>query len=205
MKKQLQQIILTTMLSVCIGLSNQVSAQTFWTNLNSPNTARYYAIAHDGTKMYASNGLAGSPYAQFYYKQGACAWNAITMSGVSTATSFNNIYCTSAGNLIAIGSQGATTVAFRSTDNGSTWTQSTYSLTGFNPGIVEDASGNIYIYNEVGTNISFVKSTDDGVTFSSPNPTFNIKYLTATGNTLYAVKSGVSVWNVHKSTDGGAT
>jgi photosystem II stability/assembly factor-like uncharacterized protein len=189
---------LTLLVCSCI-----IQAQSFWSNLNSPTGHRYYAVSHDGSKFFSSNGFGGASFAQLTLKQGAGTWNPVTMSGFTTTTTFNNIYCAANGNLIVTGSQGSSGVVFKSTNDGTTWAQSSYTLTGFNQNILEDASGNIYIYKIGGTGVSFVKSTDGGSTFSAPNATFNTNFMAISGNTLYALQSGVSVWNVYKSTDGG--
>jgi len=182
-----------------VGVMN---AQTYWTNLNSPNNCSYYAVAHDGSKMYASNGTLGSG-GQFFYKLGAAPFNSVAVT-INSLTSVNNILCLANGNLLVTGQQSFTVpVAYLSTDNGSTWTQSTATLTGYNQNIVQDAAGNVYVYNNaLGSTVR--KSTDNGAIFANASGTFAIKALAVTGNTLFACGTNGG-WNIWKSTDGAAT
>lgn len=189
---------LFTLLSVLM-IGHFSNGQTFWTNLNSPTSANYYAIAHDGSKMFGSNGILGS-FGQFYYKAGAGSWNTVTVS-IDAATSVNNINCLVNGDLLMTGSQSFTLpVVYRSVDNGSNWTQSAATITGFNQNIIQDAAGNVYVYNySSGSTIS--KSSDNGATFAVANGSFQVKGLAVTGNTLYACGTNGG-WNIWKSTDG---
>lgn len=178
-----------------------LNAQTYWTNLNSPNNCSYYAVSHDGSKIWANNGILGS-FGELYYKVGAGTFSAVAVT-INSVTSLNNINCLANGNLLITGSQIITPVAYLSTDNGSTWTQSTCTLTGFNQNIIQDASNNVYVYNySAGSTVS--KSTDNGVTFANASGTFAVKGLAVTGNTLFACGNN-SGWNIWKSTDGAVT
>ena len=189
-----------TLFSV-LFVAGAMNAQSFWTNLNSPSNCTYYSVAHDGSKMFACNGNVGG-IGQFYYKQGAAPFNSVAVT-INTITSLNNINCLANGNVLITGNQGTVPVVYRSVDNGSNWTQSTASLTGFNQNIIQDAAGNVYLYNyALGSTIS--KSTDNGGTFAAIGGTFAVKWMAATGNTLFACGTN-SGWNIWKSTDGAAT
>lgn len=190
-----------TLFSVLFS-TGAIYAQSYWTNLNSPNNCSYYAVSHDGSKIWANNGMLGNG-GQLHYKQGAAPFNTVAVT-INSLTSVNNILCLANGNLVVTGQQSFTVpVVYRSTDNGSNWTQSTATLTGFNQNILQDAAGNVYVYNyALGSTIS--KSTDNGGTFAAIGGTFAVKWMAATGNTLFACGTN-SGWNIWKSTDGAAT
>lgn len=179
-----------------------IQAQTFWTSLNSPTNCSYYAVAHDASKMVASNGSLGWAGERFYLKLGAGAWGTVAVT-INSVTSLNNINCLVNGDLLLTGSQGTVPVVYRSTNNGLNWSQSTATLVGFNQNIIQDGSGNVYVYSLGGSAIC--KSNDNGATFSIPNSTFTAKCLAVSGNTLFAARSGISTWNIYKSTDAGVT
>lgn len=190
-----------TQLSILLSVG-AMNAQTFWTNLNVPNSASYYAISHDGSKMYATNGNIGSG-GQFFYKQGAAPFNSVAVT-INSLTSVNNILCLANGNIVVTGQQAFTVpVVYRSVDDGTTWTQSSATLTGYNQSIIQDAAANVYVYNSV-LGSAVLKSTDNGATFANASGTFQVKSLAVTGNTLFACGTNGG-WNIWKSTDGAAT
>ncbi|MBK9284197.1 MAG: T9SS type A sorting domain-containing protein [Sphingobacteriaceae bacterium] len=178
------------------------NAQTYWTNLNSPNNCSYYAVSHDGNKIWANNGILGN-FGELHYKQGAAPFSTVAVT-INSTTAVNNILCLVNGDLVVTGSQSFTVpVVYRSTDNGTTWTQSTATITGFNQNIIQDAAANVYVYNYAAGS-PIVKSTDNGATFANVSGTFAVKGLAVTGNTLFACGTNGG-WNIWKSTDGAVT
>lgn len=135
-----------TQLSILLSVG-AMNAQSYWTNLNSPNNCSYYAVSHDGSKIWASNSLLGPGGGQLHLKQGAAPFATVAVT-INSLTSVNNILCLANGNLVVTGQQSFTVpVVYRSSDNGSTWTQSTATLTGYNQNIIQDAAANVYVYN----------------------------------------------------------
>lgn len=189
-------------LLITVHFAFQLPAQVYWTDLNSPVDARYYAVQHDGAEMYGSNGLCGYSFAKFYRKSGSGTWNPVTTTGLPSGSVYG-VWALQSNTLI-LHYYLSSGKFYRSTNNGATWTAVDSAIVGANYTCVQDISGNAYLYNFALGSLVY-KSTNDGQNWAAANGTDQMRALAVSGNTLYGISSTASGWPVYKSTDGGVT